>query len=169
MHITYPPPPPHHPAPPTPLLWTDDRTRAPGSPSMKCGARTWHPEHTFGLSQWGRGWVGILSFHFLCCPSAEPSSGHPAQSGGEGENTRPSLPSPVFSNFSKTTSSDSSRRPEGVSHARGGGALCRRQTSLGPVWAPPRLCMGVAVAITTSLSLSVLIYHLGYSCRLTED
>lgn len=33
----------------------------------------------------GVGGVGILSFHFPCCPSAEPSSGHPAQSGGEGE------------------------------------------------------------------------------------
>lgn len=166
MHIAYPPPPPHHLAPPTLLLWTDDRTRAPGSPSVKCGSRTWHPEHTFGVSQWGRGGVGILSFLFLCCPSAEPSSGHPAQSGGEGENARPSLPSlSVFSNFSKTTSSDL----RVCQPARGGGALRCRQTSPGPVWAPPHLCMGVVVAITTSLSLSVLIYHLGYLCWLTKD
>lgn len=34
---------------------------------------------------WGEGGVGILSFHIPCCPSAEPGSGHPAQSGGKGE------------------------------------------------------------------------------------
>lgn len=140
---------PHH-----PTSWllqprcSGARARAPGSPSVKCGARTWHPEHTFGMSQGGRGGVGILSFHFLCCPSAEPNSGHPAQSGGEGEDARPSSPS-VFSSFSKTTSSDSSRRPEGVSAVlQGGGASPLLQTD--QPWATdhPGLCMGVIVAST---------------------
>lgn len=83
------------------------RARPPGISSSCLGSVILNTP-SLGPRGWGGGGggVGILAFHFPCCPSAEPSSGHPAQSGGEGENSQPSLPSPfVLSSVSKTASS----------------------------------------------------------------
>lgn len=62
---------------------------------MECEAWAWLGQVPFlclGSAPWnlGGGRVGILAFHLPCsrdtrCPSAEPGSGLPAQSGGEGE------------------------------------------------------------------------------------
>lgn len=65
LHIATHPATPPHLAPPTLLLWTDDRTRAPGSSLREVWIQTWHPEHTFGVSQWGQGWGGNLILPFF--------------------------------------------------------------------------------------------------------
>lgn len=125
---------PHH-----PTSWllqprcSGARARAPGSPSVKCGARTWHPEHTFGMSRGaGVGWESYPSI-FSAVLQQNPTLGTLPRVEGKGKthDLQVLLSSAASAKPPSATAAGDLRVCQPCSREEEP-ALCCRQTSPGP-------------------------------------